>query len=108
MMWAELPELVRVIAALAFIIALMGGLSMLLKHFGLVEGRVVRGKEPRLKVLETLPLDGRRRLCLLQCDEKQHLVILGPNGETVLDSDVKPPKAKTKATKKTKNVKKTK
>ena len=44
----------------------------------------------RLKVVEALPLDARRRLVLLQRDNKQHLVILGPNGETVIETDIKP------------------
>jgi len=39
----------------------------------------------RLGVEEFLPLDGRRRLVLLRHDEREYLVLLGQQGETLLN-----------------------
>ena len=36
-MWDELPQIIRLIAAMAFVIGLMGGLAFLLKKLGLAE-----------------------------------------------------------------------
>lgn len=90
MTWADLPQFLRLIAALAFVVALMGGFALLLKKLGLSGGPAVTPKKKRLKLVEVLPLDSRRRLALIQRDDKQHLVILSANGETVVENDIKP------------------
>ena len=86
----ELPQVLRLIAALAFVLALMGGLALILKKLGLARTPVVSSKQRRLKVIEALPLDARRRLVLLQRDDKQHLVILGASSETVIETNIEP------------------
>lgn len=83
-------DLLRLVAALAFVLALMGLLAFLLKRYGAGGGRLLPVKDRRLKILETLPLDSRRRAVLISRDKKQHLVILGPNGETVVESGIDP------------------
>lgn len=91
MAWGELPDLVRTLAALAFVIALMGGFAFLLKKMGLSgEPNIKSPKKRRLKMVESLALDARRKAVLLQRDDKQHLVILGPNSETIVESDITP------------------
>lgn len=87
-MWSDLPQLIKLCAALAFVVALMGGLAFILKRLGLSGPIVPAVKNRRLSVLESLPLDARRRLVLIKRDKKQHLVILGPNGETVLETGI--------------------
>ena len=89
MVWAELPQIFRLIAALAFVVALMGGLAYVLRRTGL-SGPMAGGKNSRLKVVETQTLDARRRLVLIQRDDVEHLVILGPAGETVVETGIKP------------------
>jgi len=80
----SLPDLVRLLLALAIVVALMGGLAMLLKRLGLSGAAPQEAGGGRLKVLEKLPLDARRQLVLLSKDEEEHLVILSANGETVI------------------------
>ncbi len=85
----ELPQFIRLLAALAFVIALMGGLVFILKKLGLAHSASLStGKQRRLKIIEALPLDARHRAVLLQRDETQHLVILGPNGETIVETNI--------------------
>ncbi len=88
----ELPQFLRLVIALAIVIVLMGGLAFILKKLGLAEKTAsMRGKKRRLRIVESLPLDARRRLVLLECDNAQHLVILGATGETLIKSDIPVP-----------------
>ena len=38
----------------------------------------------RLSILETLPLDPKRRVMLIKCDDQEHMVLIGPNNEQTL------------------------
>lgn len=87
-----LMQILRLLAALAFVLALMGGLALLLKRLGLAGATAPTPQKRRLKIIETLSLDTRRRLVIIQRDDKQHLVILGPTGETVVENDIEPAK----------------
>lgn len=84
----EPESYLRFIVAFVFVMSLMGGLWLILKKLGL-SGPVVQtpGKR-RLKVIESLSIDTRRRLVILQRDNIQHLVILGPTGETVVETQI--------------------
>ncbi len=85
----DMPQLLKLLIALATVLALMGGLAFIMKKLGLAAERNIKsGKKRRLSIVESVPLDARRRLVILQCDKKQHLVILGPNSETVLDGNL--------------------
>lgn len=46
--------------------------------------RMVATDERRLKVRESLIIDPRRRLVILQADDEEHVVLLGADSETVL------------------------
>jgi flagellar protein FliO/FliZ len=78
-------DYLKFLFALIFVLALMGGLAFVLKKLGLAGDKLPGGDKRRLKVLESLPLDARRKVILLRKDDTEHLVILGPTGETVLD-----------------------
>lgn len=82
----EAEKLINTFLALIFVVALMGLLALLAKKFGLNNSKGAQGK--RLKILETLAIDSKRRAVILQCDEKQHLVILSQNGQTVVDKEI--------------------
>jgi len=83
-------EYLRFFAAFIFVIALMGGLWLVLKRLGL-SGPVIAPEKRRLKVIESLPIDSRRRAVLIQRDDRQHLVILGPTGETLVETNIPAP-----------------
>lgn len=83
----SLTQLMRFAAALIFVLALMGGLALALRRFGL-NRPVSAGGKRRLKIVEVLPIDSRRRAVILKRDDREHLVILGANGETVVESGI--------------------
>ena len=83
----ETEKLITTLLALIFVLSLMGLVAMLAKWLGLTQGGVVKGGQ-RLKMIEALSLDSRRRAVILQCDQKQYLVILSQNGETVVERNL--------------------
>ncbi len=85
---AELPELIRLLLALAIVIALMGGLALVLKKLGLANSMPQAKGDKRLKLVETLPLDARRRLMIVACDNTEHLVLIGTDDTIVVQTNI--------------------
>ena len=86
-MMTEIPQILRLVGAMALVLALMGGLALFLKKLGLGGASLPAPKKRRLKLIESLPLDARRRL----------LVILGANGETVIETNIESPPEETES-----------
>lgn len=87
----EMHDYLKFVFAFAFVLSLMGGLSYLLKRFNIGHAGMISPTKKRLKLVEILPLDGRRKAILIQRDDTQHLVILGASGETVVEKNITPP-----------------
>lgn len=87
-------QILRLIAALTLVIGLMLGLHLILRR---VQSRsnLRPGQRKRLAIVESTPLDGRRRLILIRRDGCEHLVILGATGETVVETGITPPNDET-------------
>ena len=98
--WESLPDIVRLLLALALVVGLMGGLALAMKKLGLSENAHIKNtnSKKRLKILETLALDSRRRVAIIQQDDQEHLVLLGINGDTVIDTDITKTKSESKQT----------
>jgi len=84
----ELHDYIRFVAALAFVLGLMGGLALILKRINLGAMGINPGAKRRLKIIEILPLDARRKAVLLSRDDAEHLVILGGTSETVVETNI--------------------
>lgn len=82
---------VKFIAAFVFVIALMLLLPWVMKKMGISGQSIMAGNKRRLKVVEYLSLDHRRRLLLVRRDDQEHLIILGPQGETVVETHIAVP-----------------
>jgi len=80
---------VRILLAFAVVFALLVGLGFLLK-FIKERGLVMPGIDPkatrRLQLVETLALDVRRRLVIVRCDGDEHLLLLGPDQDIVVET----------------------
>ena len=85
----EYMEYLNTFLALVFVLAAMGILALIAKRMGLSQTGGF-SKNRRLRMIEALPLDHKHKAVLLQCDDKQHLVILNTNGETVIETNIKP------------------
>lgn len=96
--WETLPDIVRLLLALALVVALMGALALILKKLGLSENAHIKNQsgKKRLKLVETLPLDSRRRIAIVQQDDQEHLVLLGLNGDTIIQTNINESKSESK------------
>ncbi|MFQ5973957.1 MAG: FliO/MopB family protein [Alphaproteobacteria bacterium] len=83
--------LLRFALALLFVIGLIAGLSWLLRRYGM-GGSIVTGGRGRIGVVEMAPIDAKRRLVLVRRDDIEHLVVLSPTRETVLETGIAPAK----------------
>lgn len=72
-MTSALGNAVIAALALAGILALLLLLARAARASGLAPGH----RDGRLRVVETLPLDARRRLVLLRCDGREALLLMG-------------------------------
>ena len=83
----------RFVLALLFVLGLIGLLAAAAKRWGLglpqAQGRT--GKNKRIGLVEVAALDSKRRLVLVKRDDVEHLIILGHNGETVVETGIVPP-----------------
>ncbi len=89
----EFDVYLRFLLALVLVLALIGGLAWAARRFGF-GGQLTpnRGKSPRLSVVEVKVLDSRRKLVLLRRDGCEHLVLLGPNQDLLLESAIQAPR----------------
>ena len=78
----------RFLLALVFVVALIAILAWAARRFG-VAGRIGSGKPGRrLAVVESAALDGKRRLVLIRRDDTEHLVLIGAETATVIESGI--------------------
>jgi len=88
----ELSQYFRFVLALVFVLGLIGLLALIAKRYGLgMAQSAMTGGKKRLKLVEVMVLDAKRRAILFRRDEVEHLVILGANGETVVETNITPP-----------------
>ncbi|MGE4220666.1 MAG: FliO/MopB family protein [Alphaproteobacteria bacterium] len=86
----------RFLVALGFVLGLIALAAWLARRFGLgglMAGQAARASRRtarRLGVVEMAPLDARRRLVLIRRDEVEHLLLLGPDGDRVIESGIRP------------------
>ncbi|MBV9863592.1 MAG: flagellar biosynthetic protein FliO [Alphaproteobacteria bacterium] len=78
----------RVVLALVGILAVLALGTMLARRFGLAARLGAAGKR-RLGIVEAAAIDGKRRLLLLRRDEVEHLVLIGPEGATVVETGIR-------------------
>ena len=75
----------RFVLAMAVVILLIAACAWLAKRFGLGGRFAATAGRRRLAIVEVLPLDARRRLVLLKRDNIEHLVLLGPGSDIVIE-----------------------
>jgi len=91
---ADFGGYLRFLFALLFVLGLIWALAMVARRTGLgfPTAALKAARNRRLGVVEATPLDGRRRMALIRRDDVEHLVILSPTGETVVETGIKPPR----------------
>ena len=85
----DLALVIKSLSAFVFILALMALCAWVMRRLGM-SNMGPSAKNRRLKILEFLPVDHRRRLALVSRDGVEHLLLLGPQGEVVVESNIAP------------------
>lgn len=83
----DLIDYGRFLAALLFVLGLIALVAWLARRFRLGMAAAPSAAR-RLAVLETLPLDARRKLVLIRCDDTEHLLLLGADGNHVVERSI--------------------
>ena len=76
-----IPSLVQAVAALTAVLSLVLAAGWLTRYSSFARPRP-KGQS-RLRTLEVLPLDPRRRLVLVQCDDRCLVLLTGPQDQVV-------------------------
>jgi flagellar protein FliO/FliZ len=85
----EFTDYFRFILVLVFVLGLVFLLAWALKRFG-YGGVVGKMQSRRLRVVETALLGPKHRLVLVRRDDVEHLLVLGPNHEAVVETGIRP------------------
>ncbi len=76
--------------ALLFVLGLIGLFSVALKRLSMTGISGLRsGRGPRrLSIVETVIVDGKRRMVLVRRDDKEHLLLLGATSDVVIETNI--------------------
>jgi hypothetical protein len=86
---SEMPMAARFFIAFLIVLALIGLTAWLVRRFGSSRlGTTVRGRQPRLAVIDAATVDGRRRLVLIRRDNIEHLLMIGGPSDVVVESNI--------------------
>ncbi|MBI5164671.1 MAG: FliO/MopB family protein [Magnetospirillum sp.] len=82
----------RFVAALALVVAMIVAAGWLFRRYGgaLLGVRAV-GRRRRLGVIESLALDGKRRLVLVRRDGVEHVLLVGGGTDVVVEQGIPAP-----------------
>lgn len=86
---AEMPLAVRFFLAFLIVLGLIGAAAWAVRRFGSARlGGAVRGRQPRLAVIDYASVDARRRLILVRRDNVEHLVMIGGPTDVVVEANI--------------------
>jgi flagellar protein FliO/FliZ len=81
----------RFLLALVAVLALLAVFAWLARRFGFAGRSFAAGGRRRLAIVEVLPIDAKRRLILVRRDQTEHLIVLGSDGATVIETGIGAP-----------------
>lgn len=87
----DLISILRFLGAFAFVLALIAGLSWLLRRYSMGMRLATGIGAGRIGVVEFAPIDPKRRLALIRRDGVEHLILLTPTSETVIETGIQRP-----------------
>jgi flagellar protein FliO/FliZ len=88
--FSGMPLPVQFFLAFIIVFGLLGALLWAIKRFGAgrLGGGGLRGRQPRLAVIDYASVDGRRRLILVRRDNVEHLVMIGGPVDVVVEANI--------------------
>lgn len=90
----NLADYMKFVFALIFVMALIVLAALAARRFGFGMPLTHRhAARRRLGIVESLNVDGKRRLVLIKRDDTEHLILLGSSGELLIENGIAPPKS---------------
>lgn len=85
----DVIEYLKYIVGLLIVLGLIGLVTLLARKFGMVP-RADRkpGSPKRLSVTDVISIDAKRRLVLVKRDDREHLLLLGPERDLVVERNI--------------------
>ena len=85
----ELPTAVNFVIAFVFVLLLIGVAAWLVRRFGASRlDSTARGRQPRLAVVDSANVDGRRKLVIIRRDNIEHLLMIGGPTDVVVETNI--------------------
>ena len=82
----DMVEILRVVLGLGAVLSIIGVCALIAQRTGLATFKNAIRRERRLKLVETLAVDSRRKALVLQCDQQEYIVLTGPSGDLLIDN----------------------
>jgi flagellar protein FliO/FliZ len=85
-----MPLALRFFIAFVVVLGLIGVTAYVVRRFGgeRLGAATARGRQPRLAVVDSAAVDGRRRLLLIRRDNVEHLLMIGGPTDVVVESTI--------------------
>jgi flagellar protein FliO/FliZ len=78
----------RFLLALVFVLGLIGLLAYVARRFNLAPRVTPAKADRRVRIVEILPIDAKRRLVLVSRDGVEHLILLGANNDMMVEGRI--------------------
>jgi len=80
---------IKYLVGLIFVLGLIALVTYGIRRFGLIPGIEAKSKgKNRLRISQMIPVDAKRRLLLVRRDDTEHLILLGPDGDTLVETGI--------------------
>jgi flagellar protein FliO/FliZ len=79
-------EPLRILLSFGLVISLIGMCALGLRWFAKRNPKWLAPSAGRIQIMETRMLDARRKLILIKRDEQEHLILISPQGELLIES----------------------
>jgi flagellar protein FliO/FliZ len=85
-------QYVKYLVGLLIVLGLIALVTLAARKFGMV-AKVDRkpGSKKRLSISDVMSVDAKRRLVLVKRDDQEHLILLGPERDLVVEQNIRPP-----------------
>jgi flagellar protein FliO/FliZ len=85
----ELPTSVNFVIAFAVVLGLIAAAAWLVRRFGAARlDATGRSRQPRLAVIDSAAVDGRRKLVIIRRDNVEHLLMIGGPTDVVVETNI--------------------
>jgi len=83
-----ITQAIAVVLALAVVLLLFGLFIFILKRLMGANTQQNRSRQPRIAVMDSAPVDTRRRLILIRRDNVEHLILVGGPSDVVVEQNI--------------------